>query len=242
MEQEVPVQGTINTTNQGAIMTSSNHFKSILVKVGLITALITGPGVIGLANAGESTNACPVGLVNGLTLDDEFGPGTGDMTNCLDRRHNVKVVYQVNQFCRDSVSNADCNIKRAYALGNMRNMIKDYEITHGMVAGKDFKITAVVHSGGGWLMLKDEGTDGNGNPVSGRNQFEQQVRDLIDAGVEFYFCQNTTRSFIGKNILPDTGDSAGGATAELIEGVNYTTAGVTAIAEFQDRGYRYVQP
>ena len=192
--------------------------------------------------AGGGNNECPVGLVNGLTLDDEFGPGTGDLTNCLDRRHNVKVVMQINQFCRDTVSNADCADNRAYALGNIRNMIKDYEITHGMVAGKDYEIVAVVHSGGGWQMLKDDGLDGNGNPVTGRNKFEGQVSDLIAQGVEFYFCQNTTRSFIRGNRLPDATETVGGATAELIEGVKYTTAGVTAIAEFQQRGYKYVQP
>jgi len=42
--------------------------------------------------------------------------------------------------------------------------------------------------------------------------------------------------------LPDTTDTAGGATAELIDGVKYTTAGVTAIAELQSLGYRCVQP
>jgi intracellular sulfur oxidation DsrE/DsrF family protein len=189
-------------------------------------------------NPGE----CPVGLVNDKTLNDEFGPGTDGLTRCLSQRTHVKVVMQVNRFCRDSVPNADCASNRAYALGNLRNMIKDYEITHGMVAGRDFKIVAVVHSGGGWLMLKDEGFDGDGNPVSGRNQFQSQVEDLIDMGVDFYFCQNTTRGFVAKNILPDTTDTAGGATAELIDGVNYTTAGVTAIADFQSLGYRYVQP
>ena len=218
------------------------RYKSILVPVSLLAIIITGLGISSIANAGSSNNECPVGLVNDLTLDDEFGPGTADTTKCLDRRHNVKVVMQINQFCRDAVSNADCADNRAYALGNIRNMIKDYEVTHGMVAGKDYRIVAVVHSGGGWQMLKDEGLDGSGNPVTGRNKFEGQVKDLIAQGVDFYFCQNTTRGFIRSNRLPDATETAGGATAELIEGVKYTTAGVTAIAEFQNRGYRYVQP
>jgi intracellular sulfur oxidation DsrE/DsrF family protein len=195
-------------------------------------------------SAGQAlgNHECPVDLVNDLSLNDEFGHGTGVLTRCLERRHNVKVVMQVNRFCRDNVPNADCDSTRPYALGNMRNMIKDYEITHGMVAGRDFKIVAVVHSGGGWLMLKNSGLDGNGDPVSGRNQFESQVAELIDKGVEFYFCQNTTRGFIRKGILPGTSESTAGATGELIDGVKYTTAGVTAIAEFQNRGYTYVQP
>lgn len=214
-------------------MRISHYLATSCVLAGLLTT--------GTAWAGEaSNNTCPVGLVNGLTLNDEFGPGSDMLTSCLERRHNAKVVMQINRFCRDSVPNSQCT--RPYALGNIRNMIKDYEITHGMEAGKDYEIVAVVHSGGGGLVLKDSGIDGNGSPVSGRNQFEAAMRGLIADGVRFYFCQNTTRGFISGDILPDASESAAGATGELIEGVEYTTAGVTAIAEFQSRGYRYVQP
>jgi intracellular sulfur oxidation DsrE/DsrF family protein len=217
-------------------MMVSSVSRRLLISIAFLGGVASSTAQAG----GGSNNECPVGLVTGKTLNDEFGPGTGEMTRCLERRHNVKVVMQVNKFCRDAVSNPDCT--RAYALGNMRNMIKDYEITHGMEAGKDYEIVAVVHSGGGWLMLKDEGTDGTGNPVSGRNQFEGEVKGLIDMGVKFYFCQNTTRGFMRNDILPDTTESTAGATGELIDGVKYTTAGVTSIAEFQQRGYEYVQP
>jgi intracellular sulfur oxidation DsrE/DsrF family protein len=182
-----------------------------------------------LADRGGN-NECPVGLVSGMTLDDEFGPGSGDLTQCLKKRHRVKVVIQVNQFTR------------AYALGNMSNMIKDYEITHGMKPGRDYEMVAVVHSGGGGLILKNDGYDGNGNPVSGRNQFQGAVETLISQGVKFYFCQNTTRGMIRANRLPDATETTGGATAEMIDGVEYTTAGVTSIADYQSRGYSYVQP
>ncbi|MFZ0788274.1 MAG: hypothetical protein WAM94_01475, partial [Chromatiaceae bacterium] len=129
-----------------------------------------------------------------------------------------------------------------YALGNIRNMIDDYEITHGMEQGKDYEIVAVVNCSGGWQMLKNEGLDGNGNPVTGRNQFEGVVSGLIEDGVRFYFCQNTTRSFVSGNILPTALETTDGATGELIDGVEYTTAGVTAISDLQSKGYTYVQP
>lgn len=226
-------------------MSYANRIRNIFIQAGLfaVGASMLAVNAVAHAEEGASNNECPVGLLTeDLTLNVEFGPGTDALTKCLDRRHNVKVVMQINQYCRDAVSNADCSLTRAYALGNIRNMIADYETTHGMVPGRDYEIVAVVHSGGGWQMLKDEGLDGDGNPVTGRNKFEQQVLDLIDAGVKFYFCQNTTRGFIKRNFLPAGDETAGGATAELIEGVEYTTAGVTAIAEFQNRGYRYVQP
>jgi intracellular sulfur oxidation DsrE/DsrF family protein len=49
---------------------------------------------------------------------------------------------------------------------------------------------------------------------------------------------------IGRGNLPTVAESTfgGGATEALIDGVEYTTAGVTAIADFQELGYRYVQP
>ncbi len=161
---------------------------------------------------------------------------------------------QINKPCRDSWVNTagevknniakckrdpekDLDFGRSYAFGNINNMIKDYEITHGMVVGKDYEIAAVVHSGGGYLLVKDESYDGNGVMQTGRNKFESEVKNLMDRGVKFYFCQNTTRGFIGNGTLP-----AGNATAQLIDGVEYVTAGVTSIAEFQSRGYRYVQP
>ena len=214
----------------------------------ILSAAVVGLSFGSIASAEEASetgmgnNECPVGLVSGSTLNEEFGPGSQELTRCLERRHKVKVVVQINEFCRDDVARPDCANNRAFALGNIRNMIKDYEVTHGMVQGRDYEIVAIVHSGGGWIVLKDEGYDGNGNWVTGRNQFEGQVKDLMDAGVKFYFCQNTTRGYITRNFLPAAGETTYGATGEMIEGVEYTTAGITAIVDYQRQGYMYVQP
>ncbi len=37
---------------------------------------------------------CPVGLVSGITLDDEFGPGAANITHCLQKTNKIKVVYK----------------------------------------------------------------------------------------------------------------------------------------------------
>jgi intracellular sulfur oxidation DsrE/DsrF family protein len=226
--------------------------KKILINAGLLVASLVGFGFCGVAGA----NDCPVGLVNGLELDVEFGAGTQELTTCLTKREEVKIVMQLNKSCRDSyathpvgtngkptgevsrvVNNiANCAINRAYALGNLRNMIKDYEITNGMLP-QDYDIKVVVHSGGGYLLLKDVSYNGAGELLSGRNKFQSQVEELMDMGVKFYFCQNTTRGFIANGTLP-----AGDAIAQLIDGVEYVTAGVTAIADLQEQGYKYVQP
>jgi intracellular sulfur oxidation DsrE/DsrF family protein len=149
---------------------------------------------------------------------DENGLPTGDVS---------KVVNNI----------ANCANNRAYALGNLSNMLKDLKITNG-IDPKKIDIRVVVHSGGGYVLLKDAGFDGAGNYIaSGRNKFQSQVEDLMAEGVRFFFCQNTTRGFIRNGTLP-----AGDATAQLIDGVEYVTAGVTAISDLQEQGYRYVQP
>lgn len=220
---------------------------------GVIAASLGGLGLSGVAAAAPGgNNACPVGLVSGLPLDEEFGAGTQELTRCLERRHNVKVVVQVNQFCRDTWNKAgnrvqkitDCDPGRAYALGNIKNMLDDYEITHGMRPGKDFEVVAVVHSGGGDLVLQDgfTFTDTVKGDVTISNPYEGDLQSLLDRGVRFLFCQNTTRAFIKNGKLPSNVDGEGSATDAMIPGVEYTTAGVTAISDLQSEGYTYVQP
>ena len=159
-----------------------------------------------------------LGLVSGLTLNDEFGPGTSDITRCL-KKTPVKVVYQINTSCQNEL----CS--KPYALGNIQNAINDYQITHGLKLGRDFEIVAIAHSGGYRLMTANDAQEA----FSEENPFQEQVESLIAQGVRIYFCQNTSRS---KGIV----------TANLIPGIKYVTSGVTAITDFQLMGYAYMQP
>lgn len=196
-------------------------FKTALYATAVLLFAMRAP--ITLAdNDQRGTRTCPVGLVNGMTLDTEFGPGTAALTHCLQRRHDVRLVLQVNQYCLDNVPNTQC--ARPFGLIHATNMVDDYEITHGMVAGRDYDFVIVAHTGGGPLMLKE-------------SPFAEQVRGLMARGVKFYMCQNATRALIRSGALP-----SGDATSHLIEGVEYVTAGLTAIADFEKRGYQYVQP
>lgn len=184
-------------------------------------------------------NQCPVGLVSGLSLDEEFGPGTQALTQCLERRHNVKMVVQINQFTDSS--------GRPYGLGNLSNIIDDYETTHGMRPGKDYEIVVILHSPGGRMALKDTGYNAAGQLVSGRNPYQGQIETLMARGVKFYFCQNTTRAFLAQppsaiTSLPRYGTTGISATDQIIPGIAYTTAGLTSIADYQARGYQYIQP
>ncbi len=192
----------------------------------LFAAMLSGPALADKdGHDKRGNNECPVGLVNNLTLNEEFGPDTQELTRCNKVRHNVKLLIQINAYGTDA---------RAYALGNIVNVINDYEITYGMRPGKDYEIVAVVHSGGGPLVIKNGTTGDLVHYVT--NTHEAEVEDLIDAGVKFYFCQNTTRSMQKAGSLPAD------ATSTLIPGVQYVTAGIAAIADFQAQGYQYVQP
>ena len=109
----------------------------------------------------------------------------------------------------------------------------------------DRLVTIVIPRMKDFKGLSNRSFDGAGNYIaSGRNKFQSDVEFLMSEGVRFFFCQNTTRGFIRNGTLPGPAliDTTGGATAQLIPGVEYVTAGVTAISDLQSQGYRYVQP
>ncbi len=189
---------------------------------------------------------CPVAspYANGaVSFSQMFGADVLDSLRCNKKREKVKLVVQVNNYCRDShdsngtpINNiTKCIPGRAYSLGNMKNMINDFEITHGMRRGKDYKMVAVVHSGGGHILRKFVGKDASGNPIP--NPYAAEVTALMDKGVEFYFCLNTAAGFIKRGALKQ-----GMISSQLIDGVKYVPAGLNAIVDFQNVGYTYVQP
>jgi len=222
-------------------MSTRNSYKTLLSSLVLLTMSFAGLGTTSVAYAADedsssnSNVACPAGLVSGLGLDAEFGPGTSDLTRCISNRHNVKLLIQVNQYCARTAPDGSC--ARAYALHNIDNVIADYETTYGMKVGRDYEIVAIVHSGGGSLVVKD---GAGGNNV---NEFEGQVQRLMNEGVKFYFCMNTTRGMKNAGKFTDTSDLVTSMDSNgVTHSVGYVTAGITALADFQARGYTYVQP
>lgn len=184
----------------------------------LATLAVYGLLSINSAMAGKSPDdglrdqQCPVGLVNGITLDDEFGAGAQDITRCLEKRRNVKILFPLSRECRNDAD--PCT--EPFALGSIQNSIRDYEVTHGMTNGTDFQVVAVAYGSGYKLVLK-------GNP------FEQNMIDLLNKGVTVYLCQNTARS---QRIM----------VQDLIPGVQFVTDCHTSIADLQSLGYRLVAP
>ncbi len=200
------------------------------MKQGFTLLLLLCLSLLALPALADETVGCPPGVTDGH-LDTEFGPGATALTRCIKKRDEVKVVVQINKFCRDDVPNAQCGANRGYTLNNIANMIDDYENNYGMQRGKDYKIVAVTYAGGSHMLIQDRYSKTGGNPL------EPAVRDLMAKGVTFYFCQNTARNFIKRGFL-----DAGEVTNVIIPGVQFTTAGVTGIADFEALGYRYLAP
>mgnify|MGYP005849409253 CR=1 FL=1 len=202
-----------------------------------LTALLFAGTVQADDKRHHSNEACPVGSLNptlypnpGTALDDEFGPGVGALTKCNEKQLHVKVVFQLNTSQVVPPTDPTKPALNCYGLGNITNVIDDYEITHGMQRGRDYQIAAIVHSGGGLMLVKD---GVNGKP----NGCQSQVEALIAKGVKFYFCQSTTRAYLANGRL-----TSGQVKEQVIDGVEYVTAGLGAIADFQSRGWKYVQP
>lgn len=156
---------------------------------------------------------------NKLSLDDKFGAGSAAVTRCLGKTRHVKVVYQLNESC----ANDACS--KSYGLGNIANHIKDFEITHGM-SRDEYKIAVIVMAAGYKLILDNT----SANKHADDNPFQAAMQSLVDnPSVEVLFCQNTAH---GKKVSLD----------QMIPGVGFVTAGVSAVADLQNYGYRYIQP
>lgn len=176
------------------------------------------PGGIPVWAGSNGNNECPVGLLSGLSFDDEFGPGASNATRCLERRHNLRVAVQINQLYNTGTT-------QPYALGNITNLLNDYEVTHGLRIGHDYEVVVVVHGPGGPMVLNNDAATPNAN----FNPFQSQIEQLIAKGVDIYVCMNTARNL-------------GAKTDQLIPGVQYVPSGVSTIVDFQNMGYVYLQP
>jgi len=156
---------------------------------------------------------------NPISIDQQFGEGSLAVTRCLANTKHVKVLYQINTECKSSVCDAP------YAVGNIINHIKDFEITHGM-STKNYDIVVIVH-GAGWKLVLDN------NALlrhAATNPFQAAMEDLVSRpSVNVYFCQNTAHS---KNVKLEN----------MIPGIGFVTSGVSSISDLQEEGYRYIQP
>jgi len=167
----------------------------------LATLMLAVTAIPVLAASPNSNVACPVDTPYDVSFEDKFGWDVVDKMRCNERRSEVKLVMQVNQ-------------PGFYGFRNLNNIIKDFEITHGI---KKWEIAIVVHSGGWPMVVKD-------------NEYEEEIKEFIaNPNINIYYCLNTA-------------SARGHMTSDIIDGVKFVPAGLSAIMDFQYQGYKYIQP
>lgn len=189
----------------------------------VVLAVTMSSGMIFGGNAyaegpSPSNRTCPDAVV--AAADAKYGAGSGAVTECIRVRDDVKIVAAFNS----SATNASNG--HGQQVLNARNIYNDYTGNYGMVAGSDFKVLVVGYAAGARWLLNDAAhmaTYGVPNPS------DSIVTDLIAKGVKFYMCQNT---MAGQGWVKD----------DLLPGVKMVPAGVTALIDFQYRGFTYINP
>lgn len=212
----------------------SKRKKSVLVLTGVLSLALLAP----VANAYHSEsndnkvlgkNECPVGYLNGVPLDVEFGSGSEAITHCLVKRHGAKLVVEVDSAFPADI-NGIVNKNKATFLSNIDKMIDNYEVVNGMAIGKDINIVVVMSSSGAVLLTKAHksfGLDALGNPNP--NPFAAQVVKGIAKGMKFYLCQMAAREL-------------GIKRSNMLDGVEFVTGGHLAVVDLQQLGYAVLKP
>lgn len=171
------------------------------------------------------------------TMDEEFGPGTQEITHCLAKRKNAKVVVSINgahPTNKAGVTQTD----KARFLSNIEYMRENYEDLHGMKMGVDVKVAAVANSSGAllltthhpaWMRDKADVSDPDCpmKPTPGKtcsNPFRHLVERAQELGVKFYLCQTASRVIGIKKPI-------------VIPGVEFVPGGHVAVADLQMLGY-----
>ena len=121
--------------------------KKAITVVGLLTLGLATTSVV--AGNSKSNVACPVDTPyedssgNPISFEEKFGDDVLDNLRCNERRSNARLVMQVNLYEQS---------EKPYGFRNLRNIINDFEYTHGI---DNWKIAVVVHSGGWPFVVKD---------------------------------------------------------------------------------------
>lgn len=180
-------------------------------------------------NKEHGSEECPVGYLNGVPLDVEFGAGSEAITHCVAKRHGAKVVVEVDSAFPADI-NGVVNKSKATFLSNIDKMIDNYEVVNGMQIGKDIDIVVVMSASGGALLTKAHksfGLDAYGNPNP--NPYAALVAKGIAKGMKFYLCQMAARE-------------QGIKHSNMLDGVEFVTGGHLAVLDLQQLGYAVVKP
>jgi len=167
--------------------------KRIYCQIGMLGVLLA----FALPAFSQSNVACPVETPyvdpdygTPISFEEKFGYDVLEKMQCNKRRSNVKLVMQVNAYEQGG---------NAYGFRNLPNIIKDFEMTHGI---ENWRIAVIVHSGGWPLVVKN-------------GKYQSMIEGYAEhPNVDIYYCLNTAAA-------------RGHKTDDIVDGVKFVTAGVS---------------
>lgn len=163
----------------------------------------------------ESRNECTAAA---MSAADAYDPGSSAVTNCIKVRKGFKVVVAWNSAETNGAVLKNTGQHVGQQVVNSRNLTKDYASNYGMTAGEEYKMVVVAYGNGvDWLKKANDQAD------------VDMVNGLLSQGIKIYACQNTMKS---KNLK----------VADLIEGVELVPSGVSAVVDFENQRYTYLNP
>lgn len=153
-----------------------------------------------------------------IAAAEAYDPGSSTYLTCLNVRQDFKVVVAWNSSAINGKIFNTIGEKVGQQVVNVRNLVNDYKNNYNMVNGKDYKAVVVAYgSGVDWLT----------------STTDQSNKDIITAlqtdGIKIYACQNTMKS-------------KGLKHADLLPGVGIVPSGVSAVVDFQNQRYVYLNP
>ena len=149
---------------------------------------------------------------------EAYDPGSSALTECIGVRDDFKVVVAWNNKAINGNIFKNSGQSVGQQVVNARNLVRDYVNNYAMTQGDEFDMVVVAYAGGvDWLKTSNDKAD------------LDMVKSLLDKGVKIYACQNTMKA---KKLK----------IADLVAGVRIVPAGVSAVVDFSNRKYTYLNP
>lgn len=149
---------------------------------------------------------------------EQYDPGSSAYTTCIAVRDDFKVVVAWNSSAHNGKIFKQTGSKVGQQVVNARNLVRDYTNNYAMEFGEDYSAVVVAYASGvDWLRTTSDQAN------------QDMINGLMADGVKVYACQNTMKA-------------KGLVLADLMPGVEIVPAGVTAVVDFQNQKYKYLNP
>jgi len=153
-----------------------------------------------------------------IAAAEAYDAGSSVYLNCIRVRDEFNVVVAWNNNLRNGKIYKTTGATVGQQAVNVRNLTRDYKNNYGMVHGDAYKTVVVAYASGvDWLRITSEQAN------------QDIVNNILKQGIKIHACQNTMRA-------------KGLVLSDLLPGVEVVPAGVSAVIDFQNRKYVYINP